>query len=84
MNERILKRLILVLSILGSFLLFGCAQNNSSDNMGDTMMPMEKPVMEMQEQEKMDSMGTMDEKKNENSMEKNTDQEMVGMDKMMK
>jgi len=84
MNERILKRLIPVLSILGSFILFGCAQNNSSGNMSDTMMTEEKPVMEMQEPEKKDSMGMMDEMKNEKSMEKTTDQEMEGMDKMVK
>lgn len=85
MNTGIVKRVAAFVSILSLLILFGCAQNNSSGEMNDSMKPMEeKPMMEMQEPDKMDSKGMMDDMKNEGSMDKTTDQEMGGMDKMMK
>ena len=71
MNTGRVKRVAAFVSILSLLILFGCAQNNSSGEMNDSMKPMEEKPM-------------MDDMKNEGSMDKTTDQEMGGMDKMMK
>ena len=84
MSAKILKRVANVVLIMILLLFVGCAQNMESSDMGTMKSMDEKPMMDMQEKKKMDSMGTMDDMKETDSMEKNSDKQMGSMDKMMK
>jgi Flp pilus assembly protein TadD len=85
MKTRILKIITTAATALTLVFLVGCAQNMDSGKMDTSMNSMEeKPMTEMQEEEKMNSMGAMDEMKKEDSMEKSSVKEKDSMDKMMK
>ena len=67
MKKNNLKILATCLSLLISLLIFGCAQNNPSGSMGNTM---ENTMDEMKQPDMEKSMGTMQDQKMEEPIEK--------------